>query len=98
MRWPSVRVSVTRPVQRPSESGGARYEQQMGWVLSHLGKARWVDRPERGRYRIDDAGRAALSKYSGGFDYALAGGVFAPFWPEKGKPNQAKDGTGASLR
>lgn len=73
------------------KSGGARYEQRMGWVLSHLGKARWVDRPERGHYVINDAGRAALSKYSGGFDYALAREVFAPFWPEKGKPDPAKD-------
>lgn len=65
------------------KSGGSRYEQRMGWVLSHLGKANWVDRPERGHYVINDAGRAALAKYPDGFDYALAREVFAPFWPEK---------------
>lgn len=67
------------------KSGGTRYEQRMGWVLSHLGKAKWVDRPERGHYVINDAGRAALAKYPQGFDYALAREVFAPFWPEKAK-------------
>ncbi|WP_427869020.1 restriction endonuclease [Leucobacter luti] len=67
------------------KSGGTRYEQRMGWVLSHLGKAQWVDRPERGHYLINDAGRAALAKYPQGFDYALAREVFAPFWPEKSK-------------
>lgn len=67
------------------KSGGTRYEQRMGWVLSHLGKAKWVDRPERGHYVITDAGRAALAKYPSGFDYALAREVFAPFWPEKSK-------------
>ncbi|UTX52075.1 restriction endonuclease [Leucobacter aridicollis] len=67
------------------KSGGTRYEQRMGWVLSHLGKAKWVDRPERGYYVITDAGRAALAQYPQGFDYALAREVFAPFWPEKTK-------------
>lgn len=67
------------------KSGGSRYEQRMGWVLSHLGKAKWVDRPERGHYVINDAGRAALAKYPQGFDYRLAREVFAPFWPETAK-------------
>lgn len=67
------------------KSGGTRFEQRMGWVLSHLGKAQWVDRPERGHYVINDAGRAALARYPQGFDYALAREVFAPFWPEKTK-------------
>ncbi|WP_200175849.1 restriction endonuclease [Tomitella cavernea] len=67
------------------KSGGTRYEQRMGWALSHLSKAQWVDRPERGHYVINDAGRAALAKYPQGFDYALAREVFAPFWPQKAK-------------
>lgn len=67
------------------KSGGTRFEQRMGWALSNLSKARWVDRPERGRYLITDAGRAALTQYPDGFDYSLAKVVFAPFWPEKTK-------------
>lgn len=70
------------------KSGGTRYEQRMGWVLSHLGKAHWVERPERGHYVISDAGRDALGKYPSGFDYALAREVFAPFWPEKSQDSR----------
>lgn len=72
------------------KSGGARYEQRMGWVLSHLSKAKWVDRPERAYYAINDAGRAALAKYPQGFDNALAREVLAPFWPEKAKEPERK--------
>lgn len=67
------------------KSGGTRYEQRMGWVLSHLGKAQWVDRPERAHYVISTDGRKALADYPSGFDYSLAREVFAPFWPEKEK-------------
>ncbi|GAA1152676.1 restriction endonuclease [Microbacterium oxydans] len=67
------------------KSGGTRFKQRMGWVLSNLNKAQWVDRPERGRYLITDAGRAALAQYPDGFDYGLAKVVFAPFWPDKTK-------------
>lgn len=67
------------------KSGGTRFEQRMGWALSNLSKAQWVDRPERGRYLITEAGRAALAQYPDGFDYSLAKVVFAPFWPEKTK-------------
>lgn len=67
------------------KSGGTRFEQRMGWALSNLSKARWIDRPERGRYLITDAGRAALAQHPDGFDYSLAKVIFAPFWPEKTK-------------
>lgn len=69
-------------------SGGFRYEQRIGWALSHLSKAGWVDRPSRGHYAINDAGRKCLRDYPDGFDYALAKETFAPFWPEK----QPKEG------
>ncbi|GAB97447.1 restriction system protein [Kineosphaera limosa] len=65
------------------KSGGPRFEQRMGWVLSHLGKAHWVDRPERGHYVINDDGRKALAKYPRGFDGSLAREVFGPYWPKK---------------
>jgi restriction system protein len=67
------------------QSGGSRYEQRMGWALSHLNKASWVVRPEPGHYSITDAGRGALTKYPNGLDYALAKVVFAPFWPKASK-------------
>ncbi|AQX81427.1 hypothetical protein BWO91_16985 [Plantibacter flavus] len=61
------------------KSGGIRYEQRMGWALSHLGKTNWADRPERGLYVINDSGRAAFATYPQGFDCALAREVPAPF-------------------
>lgn len=67
------------------KSGGTRYEQRMGWALSHLTKANWVTRPERGHYLINAAGKQALTTYVSGFDYALAKEVFAPFWPKASK-------------
>jgi restriction system protein len=64
-------------------TGGLRYEQRIGWALSHLAKAKWIDRPSRGHYVINEQGRAALAKYPNGFDYPLAKEVFAPFWPKR---------------
>jgi restriction system protein len=62
-------------------SGGHRYEQRMGWALSNLSKAGWVERPARGYYAINDAGRQGLQQHPNGFDYAHAREFFAPFWP-----------------
>lgn len=69
-------------------SGGFRYEQRFGWALSNLSKASWVDRPSRGYYAINDAGRQSLRDYSEGFDYSLARQVFAPFWPGKSQEGE----------
>jgi len=60
-------------------SGGYRYEQRLGWALSHLSKASWIDRPSRGHYAINERGRSALGEYPNGFDYAKAREIFAPF-------------------
>jgi len=67
------------------KSGGSRYAQRMGWALSHLTKAGWVTRPERGHYLINATGSEALSRYATGLDYALAKQVFEPFWPKPSK-------------
>jgi len=64
-------------------SGGYRYEQRIGWALSHLSKAGWVDRPSRGYYAINEAGRQGLKDYPVGFTYAEARTFFAPFWPKR---------------
>jgi len=66
-------------------SGGYRYEQRLGWALSHLSKASWIDRPSRGHYAINDRGRSALVNYPNGFDYANAREIFAPFWPNEAR-------------
>ncbi|WP_285042850.1 restriction endonuclease [Plantibacter sp. LMC-P-059a] len=62
-------------------SGSTRAEQRMGWALSHLTKASWIDRPTRGHYVINDEGHRALASYPEGLDYASAREIFAPFWP-----------------
>jgi restriction system protein len=66
-------------------SGGYRFEQRAGWALSHLSKAGWIDRPNRGFYAINEKGRAALIEHADGFDYASAREVFAPFWPKNAR-------------
>ncbi|AXH36606.1 restriction endonuclease [Humibacter sp. BT305] len=79
-------------------SGGYRYEQRMGWALSHLSKAGWVDRPERAYYVINDAGRRGLLDYPDGFDYAQAREFFAPFWPSPARrPEGAATGVNDSV-
>jgi restriction system protein len=74
-------------------SGGSWLEQRVGWALSHLTKAGWVDRPSRGHNAINAEGRRSLEKYASGFDYALARDVFAPFWPkhDRGKSSTTVD-------
>ena len=63
-------------------SGMPRYEQRLGWAISNMGKASWVDRPSRGHYRINETGREAMATYPTGFDYSLANQVFKKFWPQ----------------
>ncbi|WP_348788448.1 restriction endonuclease [Leifsonia sp. NPDC080035] len=64
-------------------SGGTRYMQRVGWALSNLSKAGWIDRPARAQYAITDAGREALRLHADGFDYAKAREVFRQYWPER---------------
>ena len=63
-------------------SGGLRYEQRMGWVLSHLTRANWIDRPIKGHYVITDAGRQWLQNNPGGINYSQAHEIFAQYWPK----------------
>lgn len=68
-------------------SGGLRYEHRMGWALSNLSKASWLDRPSRAHYAINDAGKKWLSEHPDGLGYSQAREIFAPFWPgRKARP------------
>jgi restriction system protein len=78
-------------------SGGYRYEQRMGWALSHLSKAGWVDRPARGYYAVNDAGRQGLLDHPDGFDYAQAREFFAPFWPNTVRRSSGETATDEGL-
>lgn len=64
-------------------SGGLRYEERMSWVLSHLFRAGLVDRPNRGRYAINDAALAWMAEYPNGMNYSTARIYFDKFWPTK---------------
>ena len=70
-------------------TGSLRYEQRMQWVLSHLSRANLVDRPARGYYRLNDAGRAWTKEHPRGMTFREANQYFKPFWsPEVSKqPN-----------
>ncbi|MFJ4287362.1 restriction endonuclease [Paenarthrobacter nicotinovorans] len=80
-------------------SGGLRYEQRMGWVLSHLTRAGWIDRPVKGYYCITDTGRQWLLDNPQGINYSQAHTIFAQYWPKadgQAAPTQAAQETGLS--
>jgi restriction system protein len=54
----------------------------MGWVLSHLTRANWIDRPAKGHYCVTDAGRKWLHENPNGISYSQAHAIFAQFWPK----------------
>lgn len=78
-------------------SGGLRYEQRMGWVLSHLTRAKWIDRPVRGHYAVNQKGKDWLVKNPDGLTYSQAKTVFAPYWAQKSSLPSATDATIAEL-
>lgn len=43
-------------------SGQAKYENRIGWAMSHLTKAKAIDKPRRGDYRISNLGRQLLQE------------------------------------
>lgn len=78
-------------------SGGLRYEQRIGWAMSHLSKAGLIDRPERAHYAINDAGRSFLAEHPDGLDYAAAREFFRPFWPQRADVADGSDGGSEDL-
>ena len=72
-------------------SGGLRYEQRIGWAMSHLSKAGLLDRPQRAHYAITDAGRSFLMENPNGLDYAAAREYFRPFWPQRAARTDGAD-------
>ncbi len=64
-------------------TGGLRSEQRLGWAISNLLKAGWIERPVRANYRITAAGREWFSSHPEGIsDFSTARLLFAPFWPQ----------------
>jgi restriction system protein len=63
-------------------TGGLRSEQRLGWAISNLLKAGWIERPVRANYRITAAGREWYANNPEGIsDFSTARMLFAPFWP-----------------
>ncbi|MCG2624690.1 restriction endonuclease [Arthrobacter sp. I2-34] len=62
-------------------SGALRSEHRLGWAITHLGKAGWVERPAKANYRITQAGRQWLAENLDGIhDFSTAHIVFGPYW------------------
>lgn len=61
-------------------SGELNYEHRMSWVLTHLARAGLLDKPARGHYRLNDAGRKFHTDYPGGMTYSSANTYFKRFW------------------
>ncbi|WP_026139373.1 restriction endonuclease [Leucobacter salsicius] len=85
----SIFDAVAARIQLSSEaqaellkSGGSRFEQRLGWTLSHMYRANWVTRPERGFYRITETGHEALKVHAAGMDFSSAHKIFSPFWAD----------------
>lgn len=63
------------------ESGGLRADGRVGWAITHLTKAGWIERPARAQYRITDAGRQWFAEHPEGInDASTANRIFKPFW------------------
>jgi restriction system protein len=66
-------------------TGGLRSEQRLGWAISNLLKAGWIERPARANYCVKAAGREWLANHPAGInDFSTARLLFAPFWPQSG--------------
>jgi restriction system protein len=87
-------AQLSQPARRERlATGGLRYEQRMGWVLSNGTHAGLIERPARGHYAITDIGRVWLVEHPNGMDYSQARQFFKPFWPEARAKSSATDVT-----
>ncbi|REE04252.1 restriction endonuclease [Citricoccus muralis] len=63
-------------------SGGLRSEQRLGWAISNLFKAGFIERPLRANYRITEVGRTWFAEHPEGIgSFSEANHLFAPYWP-----------------
>lgn len=67
-------------------SGGLRSEQRLGWAISNLNKAGFIERPSRANYRITKVGQAWFAENPEGISsFSEANRVFGPYWPQARK-------------
>ncbi|ASN37931.1 restriction endonuclease [Arthrobacter sp. 7749] len=63
-------------------SGGLRAVQRIGWAISNLFKAGWIERPIRANYRITEIGRQWFAEHPEGIhNFSEAHLTFAEYWP-----------------
>ncbi|WP_054820747.1 restriction endonuclease [Arthrobacter sp. JCM 19049] len=81
----AAELSVTAR-EETLNSGGLRAEQRLGWAITHLLKAGWIDRPSRANYKITEAGRRWAAEHPRGLtSFSEANRIFEPFWSEEKK-------------
>ncbi len=75
-------------------SGKSTAGHRIGWALSNLFKASWIERPQRATYRITSTGAEWLTRNrTADLDYGHVRRQFLPFWPDPadGDPESASD-------
>lgn len=62
-------------------SGKSKVEDRIGWAITHIDRAGWISRPQRGHYRIEDSGSRWLREHPEGLaSYREAERTFAADW------------------
>ncbi|KUP27565.1 restriction endonuclease [Kocuria rhizophila] len=74
-----------KALQERLNSGELNYEHRMSWVLTHLARANLVDKPSRGHYRLNAAGRQFHSEHPDGMTYSSANTYFKSYWKKEAR-------------
>lgn len=65
-------------------AGDGRAANRVGWALTNLYKAGWVERPQRAVYRITEAGRAwFMQNPDASLSFSEAQQLFRDYWPQE---------------
>lgn len=63
-------------------AGDGRADNRVGWALTNLYKAGWIERPQRAVYRITETGRSwFLENPSASLSFSEADRLFKDYWP-----------------
>ncbi len=64
-------------------AGDGRAENRVGWALTNLYKAGWVERPQRAVYRITETGRSWFTQNPNAtLSFSEATQLFKDYWPQ----------------
>ncbi|CAG7844536.1 Mrr restriction system protein [Pseudoclavibacter triregionum] len=80
------------------DSGKPQATNRIGWTISHLYKAGWIERTGRARYRITEAGRAWLDANRGvELTFAEANRLFREYWPTHEATSRSDEAVAVAL-